>query len=69
MPHRLSFDLQSYMNQNLIIVVRVAAPNDLDEIRNPDNFLVEYIKDIVTVVDQYYPSRIIFDELTPVYWF
>ncbi len=61
----IDFDLQSYMNQNLIIVVRVAAPSDLGDIRNPDNFLVEYIKDIVTVVDQYYPSRIIFDELTP----
>ena len=61
----IDFDLQSYMNQNLIIVVRVAAPSDLGDIRNPDNFLVEYIKDIVTVVDQYFPSRIIFDELTP----
>jgi len=61
----IDFDLQSYMNQNLIIVVRVAAPSDLGDLRNPDNFLVEYLKDIVTVVDQYFPSRIIFDELTP----
>lgn len=61
----IDFDLQHYMNQNLIIVVRVAPPSDLYEVGNPDDFLVEYMKDIVTVVDQYQPNKIVFDELTP----
>lgn len=61
----LNFDIQSYMNQNLIIVVRVAAPNDVYEMYNPDDYLVEYYNDIMTVVDQYNPTRIIFDEITP----
>ena len=61
----LNFDIQSYMNQNLIIVVRVAPPNDIYDLYNPDEYLVEYLNDIVTVVDQYHPSRIVFDELTP----
>ncbi|MBU1101367.1 MAG: RAD55 family ATPase [Bacteroidetes bacterium] len=61
----LNFDIQSYMNQNLIIVVRVAPPNDVYSMQNPDEYLVEYLNDIVTVVNQYNPSRIIFDELTP----
>lgn len=61
----LNFDIQTYMNQNLIIVVRVAAPNDVYEMYNPDDYLVEYLNDIVTVVEQYHPTRIIFDELTP----
>jgi circadian clock protein KaiC len=61
----LNFDIQSYMNQNLIIVVRVAPPNDIYEMINPDDYLVEYFNDILTVVNQYKPSRIIFDELTP----
>ena len=61
----LNFDIQSYMNQNLIIVVRVAPPNDIYEMYNPDDYLVEYFNDIITVVNQYNPSRIIFDELTP----
>lgn len=61
----LSFDIQSYMNQNLIIVVRVAPPNDVYDMPNPDNYLVEYMNDIITVVNQYSPQRIIFDELTP----
>jgi circadian clock protein KaiC len=61
----LNFDIQSYMNQNLLIVVRVAPPNEIYEMYNPDDYLVEYFNDIVTVVDQYNPTRIIFDELTP----
>lgn len=61
----LNFDIQSYMNQNLIIVVRVAPPNNIYDMYNPDDYLVEYLNDIITVVDQYRPSRIIFDELTP----
>ncbi len=61
----IDFDLQHYMNQNLIIVVRVAPPTDLYEVNNPDEFLVEYLNDIVTVVDQYQPNKIVFDELTP----
>jgi len=60
----IDFDLQSYMNQNLVIVVRVAPPTDLYDVGNHDNFLVEYLNDIVTVVDQYQPNRLIFDELT-----
>ncbi len=61
----IDFDLQHYMNQNLIIVVRVAPPSDLYEVGNPDEFLVEYLNDIVTVVEQYQPNKIVFDELTP----
>ena len=61
----IDFDLQSAMNQNLIIVVRVAPPTDIYESESPDNFLVEYLNDIVTVIEQYQPDRLVFDELTP----
>lgn len=61
----LNFDIQSYMNQNLIIVVRVATPNEVYDMISPDDYLVEYFNDIITVVNQYNPTRIIFDELTP----
>ncbi len=61
----LNFDIQSYMNQNLIIVVRVAPPNGIYDMYNYDDYLVEYFNDIITVVDQYKPARIIFDEITP----
>jgi KaiC/GvpD/RAD55 family RecA-like ATPase len=60
----IDFDLQHYMNQNLIIVVRVTPPEDLEEVENPDEYLAEYISDIVPVVNQYNPSKLIFDSLT-----
>jgi KaiC/GvpD/RAD55 family RecA-like ATPase len=61
----IDLDLQAYMNQNLIIVVRVAPPSDLYESGNIDDFLAEYLNDIATVVDQYNPQKVVFDELTP----
>jgi circadian clock protein KaiC len=60
----IDFDLQHYMNQNLIIVVRVTPPEDLNQVKDPDKHLTEYIKDIVPVVEQYNPNKIAFDELT-----
>lgn len=61
----IDFDLQYYMNQNLIIVVKVAPPADLADYTNRDELLIEYLKDIVTVVEQYQPCKLVFDELTP----
>jgi len=61
----IDFDLQDYMNQNLIIVVRVASPKDVIKVSGNDEFYVEYLRDIVTVVEKYKPSKIIFDEITP----
>ncbi len=61
----INFDIQSYMNQNLIIVVRVAPPDEVYQTHDPDRYLVEYLNDINTVVSHYRPSRIVFDELTP----
>lgn len=61
----IDFDLQQYMNQNLIIVVKVAPPAELAEFKNRDELLIEYLRDIVTVVEQYQPGKIVFDELTP----
>jgi KaiC/GvpD/RAD55 family RecA-like ATPase len=60
----INFDLQSYMNQNKVIVVRVSSPIDDDEIKNNDDFLADYLKDIVAIVDQYQPNKIVFDEIT-----
>ena len=61
----INIDLQELMDQNLIIVVRVAPPNDIGNVPDADQYLVEYLNNIVTIVDQYQPSKIIFDELTP----
>lgn len=60
----IGFDLQTEMNKNSVIVVRVAPPNEAYESNNPDKHLEGYIKDIISVVKEYNPARIIFDELT-----
>lgn len=61
----LNFDLQKYMNDNTIIVVRVSPPNDVYDMYNPDEYMTDYINDIITIANQYNPDRLIFDEMTP----
>ena len=61
----IDIDLQDLMDKNLIIVVRVAPPDDIDNVTDNDQYLAEYLNNIVTIVDQYRPSKIVFDELTP----
>lgn len=61
----IDVDLEYFMNQNLIIVVRVAPPPEPSQFGNRDDYLSEYLSDIITVVNQYNPTRLIFDEITP----
>lgn len=61
----IDLDLQKFMNQSQVIVVKVTPPKNIENIREPDSYLVDYIKDIKNVVDQYQPSKLVFDELTP----
>lgn len=61
----IDVDLEYYMNKNLIIVVRVAPPPEQSHFGNRDEYLGEYLSDIVTVVNQYNPTRLVFDEITP----
>lgn len=61
----INFDIQSYMDRNLIIVVKVALPNDAYNSSNQDDIFKEYLNDIISVTNQYKPKRFIFDEITP----
>ncbi|GMU88589.1 MAG: hypothetical protein AMXMBFR49_07970 [Chlorobiota bacterium] len=60
----VDFDLQTHMDNGELIVVKVTPPLDVYESGNPDTYLVEYLNDIVNVVEQYQPARLVFDELT-----
>jgi circadian clock protein KaiC len=60
----IGFDVEACMKENKLIVVRVADPNDPNEKLNSDQFLIEYLTDIVSIVDQYQPQRVVFDEIT-----
>ncbi len=61
----IDIDLESYINDNSIIVVRVANPDEVSEYQNHDDFLSEYLRDIISLINQYNPTRLIFDEMTP----
>lgn len=61
----LNFDLQSHITQNSVVVIKVDSAIGLDEKRDSDEVLAEYIKEIVGFVEQYQPTKIVFDELTP----
>lgn len=61
----IDIDLEDYINQNKIIVVRVAPPNDFYGFSDKDNLLTEYLVDIENLVNQYNPTRLVFDEITP----
>jgi circadian clock protein KaiC len=60
----IDFDLQQCMDQNLIVVIRVSPPENIPD-EKKDEHLAEYFEDIASLVQQYHPNRIIFDELTP----
>ncbi len=61
----IDIDLQKYMNQNLVIVIRVTPPADASEEKSSDEILQEYFHDILSVVNQFEPDKVFFDELTP----
>lgn len=61
----IGFDIQDYMDKDLIIVIRVSPPSETDEITDPDHFYLEYLNNIVTVTEQYQPANLIFDDITP----
>jgi len=61
----IDFDLQSCMSQNKVVVVRVNSPGDASSYSEPDEYLSEYLRDIVPVIEQYQPSKLVFDEMTP----
>ena len=60
----IDFDFEYYMNQNLIILVKVMPPMDNDVISDKDEFLATYLKDTLAFIDQYQPDKIIFDDFT-----
>jgi len=65
----LDIDLEEYMNKNLIIVVKVAFPEEFIEYNSYDTYLAEFLSDIIKIVDEFKPAKIVFDEITPLVGF
>jgi KaiC/GvpD/RAD55 family RecA-like ATPase len=60
----INFDLDEYVDNNQVIIVRVNPVND-GEVNDNDEHLSDYLKDIIPLIEQYQPAILIFDELTP----
>ena len=58
-------DYQSFIDSRLVTVVRVIPPNKDFPTTTPDQDLVDYFDDVITIIDEYHPARIVFDEITP----
>ena len=60
----IDFDMQHYMNKNLIVVIKVSQPVFTDNQRANDEALMEYLNDIAVVVKEHNADKIVFDDLT-----
>ena len=61
----VNIDLQHFIMQNLFTLVRVTPAKNIEYAKDPDSYMVEYLRDLISVIDQYNPNTIVFDELTP----
>ena len=64
-----NIDLEYYMSKNLIIVVKVASPEGYVENLSNDIFRADFLADIIRIVEENKPNKIVFDELTPLIGF
>lgn len=60
----IGYDIQNQMMQNNVIIIRVDSSINLGDKSEQDHVLADYLQDIIGLVEQYQPSKIIFDELT-----
>jgi len=65
----MDIDLEYFMNKNLIIVVKVAFPEDYSVYNSYDSYLAEFLNDILKIVGEFKPDKIVFDEITPLIGF
>lgn len=60
----IDFDLQHYMNKNLVVVIKVSEPSMGNGERSNDEVLMDYMSDIATVVKEHNADKVVFDDLT-----
>ncbi len=60
----IDFDMQYYMNKNLIVVIKVSEPTLSKNEKSYDEVLVNYLKDIALVVKEHNADKVVFDDLT-----
>lgn len=63
--HAQGMDIQPLIDNNKLIVLRTAPLRMLETNQDRDSYLSEFLYDVLNVVNEFKPSNIIFDELTP----
>lgn len=61
----IDFEMEAFINQNLIIVIKIAIPTRLSDINKNDDELTLLWNEIIKVIDHYKADKIIFDDFTP----
>ena len=52
------------ISSKLITIVRVIPPDRDFTSHTPDQDLVDYFDDVINTINEYYPTRVVFDEIT-----
>lgn len=61
----MTLETDSIKNTKLISIVRVIPPDGDFHMMNPDQNLVDYFDDVINTINELYPARMVFDEITP----
>lgn len=62
--HNINFDVTGSINDQKLIVIKVASAAEIIE-ELSDGYLTDYYRDMLAVISEYKPDRLVFDEFTP----
>ncbi len=62
--HNINFDVTGGINDQKLIVIKVASSAEIVE-ELSDGYLTDYYRDMLSVISEYKPDRLVFDEFTP----
>lgn len=61
----IDFDIQAFISQNLIIIIKISTPVIPDDLNFHDEHLAQQWADIMQVVQQQKPDKVVFDDFSP----
>jgi len=61
----IDFDIQAFISQNLIIIIKISTPAITDDLNFHDEHLAQQWADIMQVVHNQKPDKIVFDDFSP----
>lgn len=61
----IDFDIQAFISQNLIIIIKISTPVIPDDLNFHDEHLAQQWADVMQVVQQQKPDKVVFDDFSP----